>query len=89
MLDVDRLPRPQGVAVERWLRTFPSFGFLLATTPEHADQARAVFTRRGLACEACGAFEASRRLDLLSGAERATVWDLDMAPLTGLGGGPG
>ena len=55
-------------------------------TPEHADAARAVFTERGLACEVCGEFEDSRRLDLQSGAERATVWDFDIAPLTGLGG---
>jgi selenophosphate synthetase-related protein len=87
VLDVDRLPRPDGVSVERWLRTFPSFGFLLGARPEHADAARAAFTRRGLACEVCGAFEDARRLDLQSGAERATVWDLAVTPLTGLGGG--
>ncbi len=88
VLDVDRLPRPDGVPIERWLRTFPSFGFLLAAaTPEAAGAARAVFTQRGLACEVCGAFEDSRTLDLRSGAERATVWDLAIAPLTGLGSG--
>jgi selenophosphate synthetase-related protein len=87
VLDVDRLPRPAGVSIERWLRTFPSFGFLLAAaTPEDAKAARTVFTERGLACAVCGAFEATRRLDLESGAERATVWDFDIAPLTGLGG---
>jgi selenophosphate synthetase-related protein len=89
VLDVDRLPRPEGVPVERWLRTFPSFGFLLAATPERAGAARAVFTRRGLACEVCGEFEDSRALDLKSGAERATVWDFAIAPLTGLGAGQG
>jgi len=87
VLDADRLPRPDGVSVERWLQTFPSFGFLLAAAPEHVDGARDVFTQRGLACEVCGEFEATRRLDLESGAERATVWDLAIAPLTGLGGG--
>lgn len=88
VLDVDRLPRPDGVALERWLRTFPSFGFLLAAaTPQHAVAAREVFVQHGLACEACGAFEDSRRLDLQSGTERATVWDFDIAPLTGLGRG--
>jgi selenophosphate synthetase-related protein len=87
VLEPERLPRPDGVGVERWLRTFPSFGFLLAATAANADAARAAFTERGLACEVCGAFEDTRRLDLLSGAERATVWDFDTAPLTGLGGG--
>lgn len=85
VLDVDRLPRPEGVPLQRWLRTFPSFGFLLAAaTRENAEAARDVFARRGLACEVCGLFEDSRRLELQSGAERATVWDFDIAPLTGL-----
>jgi selenophosphate synthetase-related protein len=86
VLDVDRLPRPEGVAVDRWLRTFPSFGFLLATTEQHAEAARAVFERHGLACEVCGHFDDSRALQLEAGRERATVWDLGIAPLTGLGG---
>ena len=28
---------PTGVALERWLLTFPSFGFVLAAAPEHVD----------------------------------------------------
>jgi selenophosphate synthetase-related protein len=87
VLEVDRLPRPDGVSVERWLRTFPSFGFLLATPPEHADAACAVFEGRGLACAVCGHFDDSRALQLESGRRRATVWDFGIAPLTGLGGG--
>lgn len=87
VLDVDRLPRPEGVSAERWLRTFPSFGFLLAAAPEHADAACEVFSRRGLACEPCGHFAATRTLELEGGGRSATVWDFDIAPLTGLGGG--
>src|SRR5690606_22878221 len=37
VLDVGRLPRPAGAPLERWLLTFPSFGFLLAAPPEHVD----------------------------------------------------
>jgi len=85
VLEVDRLPRPPGISAERWLRTFPSFGFLLAAAEEHVDAARDVFARRGLACEPCGRFDASPRLELESGTSRATVWDFDIAPLTGLG----
>lgn len=84
-LDVEALPRPDGVSVARWLRTFPSFGFLLAARPEHAAAAQAVFTRRGLACAPCGTFDASRTLVLSARGESAPVWDLAKEPLTGLG----
>jgi selenophosphate synthetase-related protein len=87
-LDVDALPRPRGADLERWLLTFPSFGFLLAARPEHADAACEPFLRRGLACAPCGAFDDTGTLRLVSGAAEATVWDLTATPLTGLAGSP-
>ncbi len=87
VLDLDRLPRPPDVAVERWLRTFPSFGFLLAAPAEAVPDACAVFARRGLACAPCGAFDESRALRLAAGGQTATVWDLAAEPLTGLADG--
>jgi selenophosphate synthetase-related protein len=81
-LDVDRLPRPDGVALERWLMTFPSFGFVLAAAPEHVEAACAAFARRDLACAPCGAFDDSRVLRLAGGGESTEVWDLAAEPLT-------
>ena len=43
-LDVDAIPRPTGVALERWLLTFPSFGFLLAAPPRRPTR-RVAFPR--------------------------------------------
>jgi uncharacterized protein len=85
VLDLDRLPRPHGVPLERWLVTFPSFGFLLAARPEHAEAASWAFTRRGLACAPCGEFDRTRVLRLAAGGVEAPVWDLGRTPLTGLG----
>jgi selenophosphate synthetase-related protein len=79
-LDLDRLPRPRGIPLERWLLTFPSFGFVLAGAPEACE----AFTRRGLAAAVCGTFDDTRTLRL--GAS-VTVWDLAAEPLTGLGPG--
>jgi uncharacterized protein len=81
-LDVDRVPRPERVALERWLQTFPSFGFVLAAAPEHVEEACAAFARRDLACAPCGAFDDSRVLRLAGGGESAEVWDLAAEPLT-------
>jgi uncharacterized protein len=85
-LDLDALPRPDGVPLERWLETFPSFGFVLAASAGTAAAACEAFTRRGLACGVCGSFDAPRRLRLVRGAAEATVWDLASEPLTGLAG---
>jgi uncharacterized protein len=84
-LDLDRLPRPAEAPLERWLLTFPSFGFLLAARPEHVEAAAEVFTRRGLACAPCGVFDDTRVLRLAAGGAEAAAWDLARSPVTGLG----
>ena len=85
VLDVERLPRPPDASLERWLMTFPSFGFLLAAPPELARDAAEPFLRRGLACAECGRLDDSGVLRLAAAGNEATVWDLGREPFTGLG----
>ena len=69
-LDLDRLPRPDGVALERWLLTFPSFGFLLAAAARarrgrvrglRAARPRLRAVRRASTTRACCAWPAAGR----------------------------
>jgi uncharacterized protein len=87
VLDLDRLPRPATVAVDRWVMAFPSFGFVLAAPPDRVDAAVEAFTRRRLTCAACGAFDDSRVLRIANAGATAVVWDLAKERLTGLGRG--
>jgi selenophosphate synthetase-related protein len=80
-LQLDDIPRPPDTPLERWLLTFPSFGFLLAGDERAVD----AFARRGLACAPCGSFDATRQLKLSAGGRTAVAWDLNTTPLTGLG----
>ena len=73
-----------GVSWQTWLLAFPSFGFVLAAAPEHAEEACEAFARRGLACAPCGVFDDTRVLRLAGGGESAEVWDLAAEPLTRL-----
>ena len=86
MLDVDLVPRPDGVAIDRWLLTFPSYGYVLAVDPRRADEAVTEFTGRGLAAAVCGGFDDTGVLKLQSGERTAFVWDTNAAALTGLSG---
>ena len=61
-LDVGALPRPQGADLERWLLTFPSFGFVLAAAPQHAEATCEVFRTRGLAADTVGQVDDTRVL---------------------------
>jgi uncharacterized protein len=77
-LHTEDIPRPDGAPLERWLLTFPSFGFLLAT--EQPEATCEVFARHGLAAARCGTFDDTRTLKL----DGRTAWDLNQTPLTGL-----
>jgi uncharacterized protein len=84
ILEVDRVVRPDGVGVDRWLLTFPSFGYLLAAPQDTVETACEVFTRRGLACAPCGRLDATGVLRLAADGVEAPVWNLRATPLTGL-----
>ena len=83
-LNLDLLPRPAGVALERWLITFPSFGFLLVSPPGRSAEAAAPFLGRGLACAVCGRLDDSGVLRLHGAGETTALWDLNVEPLTHL-----
>ncbi len=85
-LDLDALPAPAGLPLERWLLTFPSFAFLVVGDPEAL--ARRV-APTGLALAVVGALDDGGVLRLRAGGEEAQVWDLSEEPLTGMGPGRG
>jgi uncharacterized protein len=86
-LEVERVPRPDGVAIERWLQTFPSFGFLIAAAPGRGADVAESFLRRGLACAPCGRLDGSGVLRLAASGETAQLWNLADEPFTQLQGG--
>jgi uncharacterized protein len=83
-LELERIPRPEGVSVERWLETFPSFGFLLVAPPGAAAEAAEPFSARGLACAPCGRLDDSGVLRLAAAGDSTALWDLNVEPLTHL-----
>jgi AIR synthase-related protein len=83
VVHIDRLPRPAGVDLRRWLLTFPSYGFVFAASPDRAPTAVGLARERGLACEVVGAVDASSRLHVAVAGHEALLWDLAVQPLTG------
>lgn len=87
-IDLDRVPRPDGVGLERWLRSFPSFGYLLACKPAQASELVERFRARDIAASVIGDITDSHRLDLSLAdgprTEQAPFWDLTQDALMGI-----
>src|SRR3984957_17123508 len=83
-LDVDAVVPPPGVALPRWLNSFPSFGFLLATEPDKAAELLSLFRSRDLHAAIIGEVRAGSEVMLVSGGRRALLRDWRRERLLGL-----
>ncbi len=84
-IDLDAVPKPEGVPLERWLLTFPSFGFLIAARPQAAGAVIRLFAERGIAAADIGAISPGRTVSIANGVASEIVFDLAARPLLGCG----
>ena len=84
ILDLDQIPKPEDISLERWLTSFPSYGFLLSVRPENVEAVRAMFQVQDLVCAAIGEVQADQQIILRSQDQSVLFWDFTQQPLTGL-----
>ncbi|QKC84465.1 sll0787 family AIR synthase-like protein [Mesorhizobium sp. NZP2077] len=82
-IDLEALPMPAGANIERWLTTFPSFGYLLAAKPSAAAEICSAFTARDIAAAVIGDIDGSGAVSIRSSSGRAVVRDIHAEPLIG------
>ncbi|QDD87543.1 sll0787 family AIR synthase-like protein [Pseudomonas oryzihabitans] len=82
-LDLTQVPRPAEAPLERWLRAFPSYGFLLTLDDRDLAAVTTAFAREGLQCAAIGRIDASARLSVELDGQRAEFWNLHDHSFTG------
>lgn len=86
-IDPASIPMPDGVDPERWLLTFPSFGYLLSVRADRVEDALARFRLRGIAAAPIGDVTAGTTVSISNGAQSETIWDFARSPLIGCGPG--
>ena len=80
-IDVAAVPKPEGVDLDRWLLSFPSFGHILAVDDPDVATVTGMFAARGIAAAAVGRILAGSTVTVSGGDATATVWDFSKAPL--------
>ncbi|MBE7939097.1 MULTISPECIES: sll0787 family AIR synthase-like protein [Ramlibacter] len=79
-IEVSAIPRPPGVALQRWLQTFPSFGFVFSVRPAQVEAVQAHFQAHGIDCASVGTVTADTRVWLRDGDCQALLWDVATEP---------
>ena len=85
--DLDAIEPPPGVPLERWLRTFPSYGFLLSVAPGNVEPVLSLFRARGLHAASIGAVKPGSQVTLHSEGRTALLRDFGAERLMGFGAG--
>ncbi len=83
-IDVTAVPKPEGVSLERWLLTFPSFGYLIAAPEANADRILSLFALRGIAAADIGTISKGCAVSITDGRGSEPIRDLASAPLLGM-----
>jgi uncharacterized protein len=86
VIDLDAIPIPANISLERWLVSFPSYGFLLSVRPEQVAAVQKMFIDREIICSDIGEIQDHARLILKYQGESTMFWDFAQEALTGFGG---
>ncbi len=82
-IDLAAIPRPAAVPLDRWVQTFPSFGYILSVAPANVAAVVARFTGRGIAAADVGTVTPDHAVRIRLGADTETIWDFSQQPLLG------
>jgi AIR synthase-related protein len=80
-IDVGSIPKPESAPLERWLTTFPSFGYLMAIPPENVGTVTRLFAERDIAAADIGAVTAGNATAITDGETVETIWDFSKRSL--------
>jgi len=82
-IDLDTIPLPSGVALARWLKTFPSYGFLLSVAPANVETVIALFGARDLRAAVIGRVQEGAEIAVASAGHRSRIRHFGAEPLMG------
>ena len=84
-IDLEAIPRPASVPLQRWLTVFPSYGFLLSVPDAHVENVLDCFAQRELAAAVIGKIDASHKVTLRYRDTAQLLWNFETENLIGCG----
>lgn len=79
-INVDAMPKPDGVPLLRWLSSFPSYGFVLSVRPECVGEVITRFAQRDISCGVVGEVCRERAVTLQHAGSSDELWNFERSP---------
>ncbi|MGZ4902581.1 MAG: methanogenesis marker 2 protein [Halobacteriota archaeon] len=84
IVDLERIPIPDGVDMDLWLKMYPGMGFVLSADPANTPEILRIFEGAGMAAAKIGTITTTRRLEITLNTRSAVVFDFDQQTIMGL-----
>ncbi|MDO5861253.1 MAG: methanogenesis marker 2 protein [Thermoplasmata archaeon] len=85
LVDVTKIPAPEGADLKRWLLAYQGCGFCFACPPENSQEIIYIFSEVSCKGAVVGRVDDTGKLRITDGSEEATVFDFASEIITGLG----
>ncbi|MDR6184130.1 AIR synthase-related protein [Acinetobacter baylyi] len=82
-INLDCIPKPQGVEWETWLQIFPSYGFLLTADEDKCQDIIELFESQDICCAAIGESNATSKVQIRHQQQSDCFWDFQQQRFTG------
>ncbi|AGB50011.1 putative methanogenesis marker protein 2 [Methanomethylovorans hollandica DSM 15978] len=84
-VDLAKIPRPENMDLEQWLKIYPATGYVVTVKPENVQECLQTFSQVGLTAAAVGEITDSKLVEIQDQNEKAIVFDLTKDVITGIG----
>ncbi|MGD8443065.1 MAG: AIR synthase related protein [Desulfobacterales bacterium] len=84
LIDLERIPRPDGLALKDWLLSFQSFGFILSVNPQCTSSVLDVFAEHRVTAAVIGKVVEEPVVRVKNGAESGVLFDFNHEIITGI-----
>ena len=82
-IDIDLIPKPEGVDMIQWLLSYQGCGFAFSCAPENSQRIIDIFSKVGCEGAVVGKVDSSRILRIKSGDEEKVLFDFNKDIITG------
>ncbi len=83
-VDLERIPIPEGVDMDLWLKMYPGMGFVLSAEPAATPEIVRIFEAASMTAAKIGTITTSHRLEITQNTRSAVVFDFDQQTIMGL-----
>ena len=83
-VDLEKIPVPEDVELEQWLKVYTATGYVLTARPENVDECIQVFNDTGITATVVGEINDTLKLDIYNKTGQETVFDFEVDDITGI-----